>query len=322
MNNPSAKISVRGKMVDVPLIRIGDIEIITHGRHLKTASIRDEDYCESDPAENPAQLIELFKSAGGSADIFTFSQRITRPQPEFDFPLHYDNAAVIPLGSYDEWWEGLAQIARRNVRLASKRGVTVDEVPFDDKLVEGIVGIYNESPVRQGRRFWHYGKRADAVKRENGTFSDRSTFIGAFHGNDLIGFIKIVHVGEVASIMQILTKTSHFDKRPTNALIAKAVEIAAKRKMKYLQYCKFVYHGDYNDPLTDFKRRNGFQELRFPQYFVPLTTKGRLAVALNVPLGPSGMLPKAIVLALLSARAKYHAFLQRSQSLSAGVAQS
>jgi hypothetical protein len=322
MIQDQATISVRGKMAKVPAIRVDHTEIITLGSWLRVASIRDEEYCEQNPAENPAQLIEIFRSRGGIADIFTFSQRIPDVRQNFDFPIYWDNAAVIPLTTYGEWWDNLAQIARRNVRLASKRGLVVSSAPFDDKLVTGIADIYNEAPVRQGRRFWHYGKTFDNVKKENGTFLERSEFIAAHHGSELVGFIKLVYVGETASIMQILSKTNHQDKRPTNALIAKAVEICAAKGLKFLRYCNFVYHGNYNDALTDFKRRNGFQELKFPRYFVPLTAKGRVATLLKLPLGPSALLPQPVVLALLSARARYHAFLQRSSAFSAGVAQS
>jgi hypothetical protein len=322
MNNNFVTISVRGKPSHVPCIAIDGVEILTRGRRLKIASIRDEEYCLGDPIGNPEQLIERFRSLGGVADIFTFSQRITDTRRNFDFPVYWDNAAVIPTKSYSDWWDNLAQVARRNVRLAAKRGLIVSAVPFDDELVRGITGIYNETPVRQGRRFWHYGKSLEQVRRDNATFLERSEFIAAHIGSELIGFIKMVYVDQVASIMQILSKTAHQDKRPTNALIAKAVEICAERSLSYLRYCNFVYHGNYDDALTDFKRRNGFQELHFPQYFVPLTLKGRIAVALKIPLGPSALLPKPIVHGLLKARSRYYEFLERSSSVSAGVAQS
>lgn len=321
MSMHSIGISVRGQIVPVPAISIGNVDVITSGKRLKIAAIRDEEYCEGDPVGNPEQLIEIFRARGGHADIFRFSQRITDPVRHFDFPVHWDNAAVIPVTTYSAWWDGLPQVARRNVRLAEKRGLTVSSVPFDDNLVRGITAIYNESPVRQGRRFWHYGKSHDAVKRDNGTFLERSEFIAAYAGTELVGFIKMVYVDNIASIMQILSMNAHQDKRPTNALIAKAVEICARRSVTFLRYCNFVYHGNYNDPLTDFKRRNGFQELRFPQYLVPLTLKGHIANVLKVPLGPAAMLPKPILLALLEARAKYHSLVQRPASLFAGVAQ-
>ena len=34
------------------------------------------------------------------------------------------------------------------------------------RLVNGIIGIFNQSPVRRGKPFWHYGKDFDTVKKE------------------------------------------------------------------------------------------------------------------------------------------------------------
>jgi hypothetical protein len=66
------------------------------------------------------------------------------------------------------------------------------EAPFDDKLVAGIWEIYNESPIRQRRRFPHYGKDLETVRREEATFLDSSVFIGAFFVDKLIVFVKLV----------------------------------------------------------------------------------------------------------------------------------
>ena len=59
-------------------------------------------------------------------------------------------------------------------------------VPFDDALVRGISRIYDETPTRQGRRFWHYGKDLDAAKaRLTETFSlvDKMANKGIIHRN-------------------------------------------------------------------------------------------------------------------------------------------
>ena len=44
--------------------------------------------------------------------------------------------------------------------LAKTNGVEEDagRVPFTDDFVHGIMDIYDETPVRQGRSFWHYKK--------------------------------------------------------------------------------------------------------------------------------------------------------------------
>ena len=72
----------------------------------------------------------------------------------------------------------------------------------------------------------------------------------------------------------------HFDKRPTNALIAKAVEICEQRGFAYLTYCNYVYN-DPDSSLTEFKRRNGFEQVLVPRYYIPLTLQGRIALKLG-----------------------------------------
>ena len=305
-------VSVRGRQILVPLINIGRVEVIVAGRCLKMAMVRDEDYFEGIAVNDAQQFIAEVRRRATRADIFSFAQRIPDIEQRYDYPVYWDNAAAISLSGYNEWWNALPQETRRNVRLAAKRGTVVSGVPFSDELVRGIVGIYNETPIRQGRRFWHFGKNFETVKRENGTFLNRSQFIAAYCGDELTGFIKMVRVGRLASIMQILSKTSHHERRPTNAMIAKAVELAVAQGASHLLYCKYVYHRNYKDALTEFKRRNGFQEIKFPRYFVPLTVQGRVAVALRLQLGLAEMLPRRVVATLLTARTKLNSVSQRN----------
>jgi Acetyltransferase (GNAT) family len=153
------------------------------------------------------------------------------------------------------------------------------------------------------------------VKQDNGSYIDRSTFIGAYHDGELVGFVKMVTVGTTASIMQILSKIAHQDRRCANALIAKAVELCAANGLSHLIYCKYTYHRGHSDSLTEFKRRNGFQEARLPRYYVPLTQRGRIALRLNLQEGIRDVLPRRVLVGLLAARAKYY---EQSRRLATG----
>ena len=66
-------------------------------------------------------------------------------------------------------------------------------------LVQGIWEIYNECPVRQGRRFPHYGRNIDEVRRMSATFMETSTFIGAYFLEKLIGFMKLTRDDEIVA---------------------------------------------------------------------------------------------------------------------------
>jgi hypothetical protein len=311
----AAGISVKGRQVQAPSVVVNGKCIVATGWWLKIAQIRSEAYEEA--LVDPEPIVARLKSTR-LADIFSFSQSITDPEPKYpQYYIEWDNVANILLSNYEDWWSGLSQDSRRNVRIAKKRGVEVHLVAFDDELVQGIKSIYDELPIRQGRRFWHYGKKAETVKRENSSYLQRSDFIAAHCGDELVGFIKMVYVDKVARIMQILSKNAHFDKRPGNALIAKAVEIACQKGATHLTYCRYSYGARNNSSISEFKRRNGFAELRFPRYYVPLTLKGELAIRIGLHLGIPGVLPDGWLDFLRNVRAKYYARLTSVKGMSA-----
>ena len=214
---------------------------------------------------------------------------------------------MIPITTFSDWWEKRVEPSvRRAVRKATKEGVVVRPAELDDAFVKGIVEINNETPVRQGKSFWHFQKSFDAVKRENSTYADRNAFLGAYFKGEMIGFIRITYVDKVANVVQLLTMMKHYDKRPANALIAKAVEICEQKGMSYLMYCNYVY----NDPessLTEFKRRNGFEKVLVPRYYIPLTIKGKVALSLGLHHGPAQRIPKPLFRQFLRIRSLWYA---------------
>jgi hypothetical protein len=296
------EIRVRGKTVKVPSTRIQGRTIIVKGKWLKQAAVKDEDCIECDVVDNPEQFVAQIKEGPLKVDLFTFAQQSTSAQPEYSYHIEWDNAAIIPIRDYASWWEKLPQETRRNVRKATKCGVDVKAAPFNDDLVRGIVDIYNETPMRQGKRFWHYGKSFETVRKETATYLERSEFIGAYHQEALIGFIKMVYVDKCARIIHILSMEQHANKRPTNALIAKAVEVCAEKGCTSLQYQKYIYGGNQASPLTEFKRRNGFEEVRYPRYYVPISTTGKLVLKLRLHHGFIHLLPKKVSVALRGMR--------------------
>ncbi len=52
--------------------------------------------------------------------------------------------------------------------------------PLDDQLIHGIMGVNNESPVRQGTPNKHYGKTLEEVKKDPSSFLDRCDYICAY----------------------------------------------------------------------------------------------------------------------------------------------
>jgi len=269
---------------------------------VRLAAIHDEEWIEGEPVSEPAAFIRSLQDAP-PADIFSFTRPLPSCEPCYPFHFDWDNVAVVSTDEFARWWESLPQETRKNVRRSQRRGVMVSRVGFDDQLVRGIGNLYNETPIRQGRKFWHYGKSFKQVNAANATYLDRSEFIGAFFNGDLIGFIKFVTLNNVARIMQILSMEAHTDKRPTNALLAKAVEICCDRGISHLVYGKYVYGKKENSAITEFKRRNGFERLDFPRYYVPLTRRGSLAIRYGLYRGLTQFVPEAMIRLFLATRA-------------------
>jgi hypothetical protein len=235
--------------------------------------------------DDPESLVAGLRKSSARIDLFTFMQRLPEVSPKYSYPMEWDNLAVLPISTFDRWWsERLGFKARNKAKQAEKKGVVIREVPFDENLVRGIWEIYNETPVRQGRRFPHYGKSLDAVRAMSATFLDTSVFIGAFMGAELIGFIKLTidETQTQAGIMHIVSMVKHRDKAPTNALVAQAVRSCADRKIAHLVYSNFAYGKKQTSSLSDFKERNGFERVNLPRYYVPLTAVGWVTLRLGL----------------------------------------
>jgi hypothetical protein len=292
MESVKELVSERGKQVLVDTIVVGDFTVIKNGRFLRIASVKDQ-WWEIVDIKDPAAIVSDLRAKHFGADIFRFSQWPPIPDPLFNFYHEWDNLAALPLQSYDHWLNKQAHSkVKVKIKKALSRGVVVRVAEFDDEFVNGVCSIYNENPIRQGTRFWHYGKNFETVKRENATFLNKSTFLGAYYNCELIGFIKLVDLGRFVATMQVISKIHHRDKAPTNALIAKAVEISVIKGAPYLVYGNYIYGGKADSSLTEFKRHNGFQRLDFPNYFVPITKIGLLALSLKLHHGLKGLVPE------------------------------
>jgi hypothetical protein len=294
------EISIKGKKVAVDATVIDGKTIVVTGKFIRIAGIKD-DICD-DGIQNPEIIIKELKKIK-KADIYTFEQKLPETEPKYKYLYELDNLAVLKIQSYEYWWDKqINNDARRMVRKAEKNGVTVRVEPFSDDLVRGIKSIYDEMPLRQGKPFWHYKKNFDTVKSDNSTYLDRSEFICAYYNNELIGFDKIFYTGNRADQIQLVAKMKHRDKSPTNAIIAKTIDVCAKKGITYLTYGKYYYGSKGDDSLSDFKKRNGFEKIDFPRYYIPLSLKGKIAVKLKLYKRFVSFLPSSLVEFLIKIR--------------------
>ncbi len=281
-------------------------EVIVQGQLCRIAHVDADDYKFLD---DPESAIIQIRQSGMRIDIFTFMQKLPDTSPKYKYPMEWDNMAVLPVTTFENWWtKQIGFKARNKAKQAEKKGVSIREVPFDDALARGIWEIYNECPVRQGRRFPHYGKSLETVHAMSSTFPDSSVYIGAYDGEQLIGFIKLTmdDTGTQAGIMHIISRLQHRDKAPTNALVAQAVRSCADRGVSYLVYSKFAYGKKLSSSLSEFKERNAFARVDIPRYYVPLTGWGSIALKLGLQHRLADRLPESLAGKLREMRSNWY----------------
>ncbi|MGZ5133531.1 MAG: hypothetical protein ACXWCG_00210 [Flavitalea sp.] len=282
-------------------IWIDGFEIVRNGKLLKYANVAPECYGS---INDPKILIKKIKDSSRGFDIVTFGQRLPDITPQFNYYLEWEEIAALRITTYENWLnKQIIKENRKNIIKAAKKGITVCESEFNDDFVKGIVDIYNESPIRQGKKFPHYKKDFETVKYENGSYLDRSIFIGAYYENNLIGFVKIVLTEQCASTMQVISMIEHRDKKPTNALLAKTVEVCATRSIPFLQYGVWS-----RGSIGKFKIYNGFEKMLVPKYIVPITLKGKVVLGINLHREVKYFIPNKIIDILKDARKKWYEF--------------
>lgn len=303
------EIYVKGKPVLINSIEVEDKTLIVQGKLIKTARIKKEWY---EDVEKPESIIRALRNIKAKPDIFTFWQRLPETKPRFNFYMEWEAIAALPIISFDHWWKKQISSSTRNmIRKSTKKGVVVKLIDFNDELVRGITSIYNEIPIRQNKKFWHYGEDFNTVKKAMLRDIDLSDFIGAYYKDQLIGFIKLVYSDKFmnfANTVQCLSMFKHRDKAVTNALIAKAVETCEKNKTSYLAYGEWRIRS-----LGAFLRHNGFESILLPRYYVSLTLKGKIILKLKLHNGIKRILPDNLMERLIGLRTKWYIWKYKVQ---------
>jgi len=303
----SVEIRTKGRWVKIPAIQVNGDTLIATGTRLRIAKIRGEEMREK-AIEAPELYLEALKKNRSAlrADIFTFAQKLPATDQLFQYTMERESIAVISLITFKEWWEGLPQESRKNARRAQKRGVTLSIRRLDPDVVEGIRGVNDDSPMRQGARNAYYGLTSEETVKRYGEFEGRCDFICAYSGEEMIGFLHLVYRENVAAILNLTVKPSQLDKRPANALVTRAVEICASRGISQITYGNYNYGNKRDSSLREFKIRNGFEEVLVPRYYIPLTLWGRICMAMNLHRGLIGILPPTVIGVGLRARAMWY----------------
>jgi hypothetical protein len=318
----TADVMVRGRWRTFPALEVQDRLIAITGKWLRRAILHGEARQVS-PLRDPVAAVEVLRKQRGRlrADVFTFAEQLPQTAVQYAYLVTWESVALIWIKDFDTWWNALPSSTRKNIRRAEKGGVIVTTPAFDDDLLRGIASINDASPVRQGRANYHYGKKLDQLRKELGSYPDRSTFICASVDGEMIAFLKVVYQGESASILNLAVKPAPSsdtsvdspDAKSDNryrgvarVLIAKAVELCAARQVRCLKYGLFNYGNKQSSSLREFKTLNGFIEVQLPRYYVPLTRWGALCLRLNLHRGLIGILPSPVIARAVALRARLY----------------
>ena len=87
-----------------------DIKI--EGRLLHIARLRRERY---EDLSDPEAMLDGLKGCSSKPDLFTFMQRITETNPNYSYPMEWDNLAVLQISTFDHWWNRQVDNKTRNM---------------------------------------------------------------------------------------------------------------------------------------------------------------------------------------------------------------
>lgn len=147
----TTEISVRGEFRRVPAIELATVTIVMTGRFLRTGFIKGEGWLDPSQVGAPERIIDELRQRKAPIDLFRFQQQLPDVQQKYGYHVEWEDIAAIPLTSFEDWWENRAsQVTRKNVRRSVKRGIEVRHVDFDDRLIESITRINNDTPFRTG----------------------------------------------------------------------------------------------------------------------------------------------------------------------------
>ncbi len=214
-----------------------------------------------------------------NVDLFSYIDRsfLKKTYNNGGFYKCSETIGLLHTERFDSWLKLLPARERTAVRKTIRIGLTTHVVDVDDDFIESAHKIYNETPIRQGRKYSGFGITKEDVRQK---FSNLQTsrIIGAYLDGKLIGLIWVEFGDQVAAMMSFLSLTTYRNKNPNNALIAAAVKLCEEKGYRYLTYGNMGY----NPGLDFFKKNNGFRRVAVSRYFVPLTFKGQLAIKMNL----------------------------------------
>lgn len=252
-----------------------------------------------DSIEDPEEVIAEARRQRVPADILTFTEHLPDLTPRFNYRMEWDNLAVLPISTHEEWLRNqVHRNVRNKIRKAAKSGIRVEAYPFGTRLAHKLSEIFNETPYRRGKRYPYYGRSVSNILADWSPDIERSVFLLATYEHEAVGFIKLLFCDSYARTSGTVAKVSQREKAPMNELFSEAVATCARRSTPFLIYGRYEYPGQTDFGLTRFKQDNGFRRVSVPRYYAALSWHGAAFLSLGLHRSVSLILPRPIVRAL------------------------
>lgn len=300
-------VSVRGVRRPERALEWGGATILAPRRRWGVAMLLDEDYLDG-PLVEVGALREALRGLENPPMALRCSSLAHLDTASGDGAVEWDNRSCLTLSQPQSWVKKqVAKDVREGLRRARREGVEVREIPFDEESFEAIATLFNETPIRQGKRYWHYGKSARQIGEELSPLAGRSVFVGAFLGARLVGFSQIVRLERLRILrtVHVLGSVQAKRVRPVSAMIEWMVQYGWEQGFERLVYGKHNYGGSPNDTLAAFKSRHGFRLTPLRVDYHPLSPWGAWFLAAGLHRSPREMIPAELVHTLKGWRARW-----------------
>ena len=158
---------VKGSRRSIECVEIGGQTFSVKRGLLTVVTLEDEWFNE---VRDPAAVIDALRrrSRAGAPICLLSVSGCRTSEPRFPYRRECESIAAVAIRDLRPLVGRIRSSARRAIRSAraGKWASTCASAPYDDEFVRGMTAIFNETPIRQGRRFWHYGKDFETVKRQ------------------------------------------------------------------------------------------------------------------------------------------------------------
>ena len=75
-------------------VNVNGVDVRIEGRLIRIARLEREKY---EVLTEPASVLDGLRNSGVRVDLFTFIQSLPETQPQYTYPMEWDNLAVLPV---------------------------------------------------------------------------------------------------------------------------------------------------------------------------------------------------------------------------------